>query len=64
MQQAQKQQSRTGEPRKISPEGTDPAKEQQRHPDVDRQNEGIEDPVLVQVILLDMGGLLLQRSGK
>lgn len=41
MQQAQTQQSRTGEPRQISPEGTDPAKEQQRHPDVARQNEGI-----------------------
>lgn len=56
-------QSRTGEPREISPEGTDPAKEQQRRPDVDRQNEGIEDPAQVQVILLDMGDLLPQRSG-
>ena len=63
MQQAQTQQSRTGEPREISPEGKDPAKEQQRRPDVDRQNEGIEDPAQVQVILLDMGDLLPQRSG-
>jgi hypothetical protein len=37
--------------------------EQKRHPDVDRQNEGIEDAALLRMILLDMGGLLPQVDG-
>jgi hypothetical protein len=45
------------------PEGYDPACEQKRHPDVDRQNEGIEDTALLRMILLDMGGLLPQVDG-
>ena len=38
--------------------GHDPATEHERHPSVDRQNEGIEDAAELRLILLDMGGLL------
>lgn len=38
--------------------GHDPAGKHERHPSVDRQNEGIEDSAKVRMILLDMRGLL------
>ena len=60
---AQTQHNRAGEPQELFPEGNDPATEQKRHPDVDRQNEGIEDTALLRMILLDMGGLLPQVDG-
>ena len=44
--------------------GHDPATEHERHPSVDRQNEGIEDAAELRLILLDMGGLLPQSEGK
>ena len=57
------QQNSAGEPHEYKPEGDGPESEQYRYPDVDRQNEGIEDAALLRMILLDMGGLLPQVDG-